>query len=89
VRAWKARGFIFAPALAYRLGAASFPFANRKNFPQKPSGVSYALDTAPIRSKFTKTPFSPASAFDLRTTCSPPAAPRSPPQYSSKNSAEK
>src|SRR5437868_11246310 len=40
----EARGFIFAPALAYRLGAGFVPVRKPKKLPSKTSSVSYALE---------------------------------------------
>jgi len=40
----EARGFIFAPALAYRLGAGFVPIRKPKKLPAKTSSVCYALE---------------------------------------------
>src|SRR6266446_1600269 len=40
----EARGFIFAPALAYRLGAGFVPVRKRKHAPAKTASISYALE---------------------------------------------
>ena len=40
----EARGFIFAPALAYRLGAGFVPVRKPKKLPGKTAQVSYALE---------------------------------------------
>jgi adenine phosphoribosyltransferase len=40
----EARGFIFAPALAYRLGAGFVPVRKPKKLPAKCASVSYALE---------------------------------------------
>jgi len=40
----EARGFIFAPALAYRLGAGFVPVRKPKKLPWKTSKVTYALE---------------------------------------------
>jgi len=40
----EARGFIFAPALAYRLGAGFVPVRKPKKLPAKVAQVSYALE---------------------------------------------
>lgn len=40
----EARGFIFAPALAYSLGAGFVPVRKPKKLPAKTSSVSYALE---------------------------------------------
>jgi adenine phosphoribosyltransferase len=40
----EARGFIFAPALAYRLGAGFVPVRKPKKLPWKTAGVSYQLE---------------------------------------------
>ena len=40
----EARGFIFAPALAYRLGAGFVPVRKPKKLPSKTAQVSYALE---------------------------------------------
>src|SRR6266446_3232434 len=42
----EARGFIFAPALAYRLGAGFVPVRKPKKLPAKTSSVSYAHEDA-------------------------------------------
>jgi adenine phosphoribosyltransferase len=40
----EARGFIFAPALAYRLGAGFVPVRKPKKLPAQTAAVSYALE---------------------------------------------
>ena len=40
----EARGFIFAPALAYRLGAGFVPVRKPKKLPARTASVSYALE---------------------------------------------
>jgi len=40
----EARGFIFAPALAYRLGAGFVPVRKPKKLPAKTAAISYALE---------------------------------------------
>src|SRR5437763_9406515 len=40
----EARGFIFAPALAYRLGAGFVPVRKPKKLPAKAASISYALE---------------------------------------------
>lgn len=40
----EARGFIFAPALAYSLGAGFVPVRKAKKLPAKTAGISYALE---------------------------------------------
>jgi len=40
----EARGFIFAPALAYRLGAGFVPVRKPKKLPAKTVAISYALE---------------------------------------------
>ena len=40
----EARGFIFAPALAYRLGAGFVPVRKPKKLPAKTPAISYALE---------------------------------------------
>jgi adenine phosphoribosyltransferase len=40
----EARGFIFAPALAYRLGAGFIPIRKPKKLPGKTAKISYALE---------------------------------------------
>src|ERR1700720_3206791 len=40
----EARGFIFAPALAYRLGAGFVPVRKPKKLPAKTRSVTYALE---------------------------------------------
>jgi len=43
----EARGFIFAPALAYRLGAGFVPVRKPKKLPSKAASISYALEYGP------------------------------------------
>ena len=57
----EARGFIFAPALAYPSARASFPSANRKSFPGKRRRSPTRSNTARTRSKSIRTPSSQAS----------------------------
>jgi adenine phosphoribosyltransferase len=40
----EARGFIFAPALAYRLGAGFVPVRKPKKLPARTASISYALE---------------------------------------------
>ena len=40
----EARGFIFAPALAYRLGAGFVPVRKPRKLPAKTAAISYALE---------------------------------------------
>ena len=40
----EARGFIFAPALAYRLGAGFVPVRKPKKLPAKTTSISYSLE---------------------------------------------
>src|SRR5260370_7825337 len=40
----EARGFIFAPALAYRLGAGFVPVRKPKKLPAKTASVTYSLE---------------------------------------------
>jgi adenine phosphoribosyltransferase len=40
----EARGFIFAPALAYRLGAGFVPVRKPKKLPAKTASITYALE---------------------------------------------
>src|SRR5271154_2204922 len=40
----EARGFIFAPALAYRLGAGFVPIRKPKKLPSKTASVTYQLE---------------------------------------------
>jgi len=47
----EARGFIFAPALAYRLGAGFVPVRKTEKLPAKTVSVSYALR---IRHRFAR-----------------------------------
>src|SRR6476661_10954433 len=44
VAGMEARGFIFAPALAYRLGAGFVPVRKPKKLPAKTASVTYALE---------------------------------------------
>jgi adenine phosphoribosyltransferase len=44
VAGMEARGFIFAPALAYRLGAGFVPVRKPKKLPAKTATVTYALE---------------------------------------------
>ena len=83
----EARGFIFGPALAYRLNAGFVPVRKPKKLPAATGRSTTTSNTAPTRSRFTWTPSSPASASSSSTTCSPPAAPWRPPSSSSSASA--
>ena len=74
----EARGFIFAPTVAYALGAGFVPVRKPGKLPSATYRASYELSTARTASKFIRTPSSPASAFLSWTTSSPPAAPRRP-----------
>jgi len=65
----EARGFIFGPALAYRLGAGFVPVRKPKKLPSKTVSVSYALEYGT-----TRTPSSPASACSCAMTCWPRVA---------------
>src|SRR5437867_10314173 len=49
----EARGFIFAPALAYRLGAGFVPVRKPKKLPAKTASVPYPFDygTAPLETQ--------------------------------------
>jgi len=44
VAGMEARGFIFAPALAYRLGAGFVPVRKPRKLPAKTASISYALE---------------------------------------------
>src|SRR5499427_5180334 len=44
VAGMEARGFIFAPALAYRLGAGFVPVRKPKKLPAKTASITYALE---------------------------------------------
>src|SRR5262245_6997978 len=44
VAGMEARGFIFAPALAYRLGAGFVPIRKPKKLPAKTASICYALE---------------------------------------------
>lgn len=65
----EARGFIFAPALAYRLNAGFVPSASPANFLLQPPSTTTLWNTAPTRWRFTKTQSGRASASSLLTTC--------------------
>jgi len=85
----EARGFIFAPALAYRLGAGFVPVRKPKKLPAKAASISYALEYGTDTLESTKTPSSPATASLSAMICSPPVVPPPPRSNSSKNSAAK
>ena len=57
----EARGFIFAPALAYRLNAASFRCVSPANCRPPPSNSITRWNTAPTRSRSTRTRFKKVS----------------------------
>src|SRR6266849_4130615 len=52
----EARGFIFAPALAYRLDAGFVPVRKPKNSPAKTASVSYALEYGTAPPEITEAP---------------------------------
>ena len=67
----EARGFIFGPALAYRLNAGFVPCASRANFPPKPRRSATTSNTAATLLRSTRTPLSerPARADRRRFAC--------------------
>jgi hypothetical protein len=75
----EARGFIFAAALAHRLGAGLSSFASMASCPARRSRRNMRLNMAPIASPCMSTPVRRAPASSWSTTSLPPAAPRSPP----------
>ncbi len=74
----EARGFIFGPALAYRLNAGFVPVRKPKKLPAEVLQWKYELEYGTTRWKSTKTPSSPASASSSATICWLPAAPPRP-----------
>ena len=58
----EARGFIFAPALAYRLNAGFIPVRKPGKLPASALSMTTRSSTAPTRSRFTKTRSRKASA---------------------------
>src|SRR5215472_9103368 len=58
----EARGFIFAPALAYALGAGFVPVRKPKNCRRSVSASATRSSTAPTASRFTRTRFTAAIA---------------------------
>ena len=85
----EARGFIFAPALAYRLGAGFVPVRKPKNCRPKPRAFPMPSNMAPTRWRFTKTRSNRGRACLFATIFWPQAAQPPPPQSLSTNSAEK
>ena len=69
----EARGFIFAPALAYRLGAGFVPVRKPRKLPAEIESISYELEMAKIRSRFIRTRSGMGIASSLPTICWPRA----------------
>lgn len=65
----EARGFIFAPTLAYRLNAGFVPVRKPGSFPRPPRSMTTRWNMVRTRSRFTKTPSRRASASLSWTTC--------------------
>ena len=57
----EARGFIFGPALAYRLNAGFVPVRKPKKLPAQVARVSYDLEYGRTRWRFTRTRLSRGS----------------------------
>src|SRR6201995_113603 len=74
----ESRGFIFAPALAYRLGAGFVPIRKPKKLPAKTRSVSYALEYGTDSIEVPDDPFSPGALViicdDLLATGGPASA---------------
>ena len=71
----EARGFIFGPALAYRLNAGLSRCANPKSCRQRLSGGLTIWSMAATPWKSTRMPSIPGDASLSLMTCWPPAAP--------------
>jgi len=76
----EARGFIFAPALAYRLNAGFVPVRKPGKLPAPTVKYDYASNTGWVRWSATKTPLKGASVCSLSMICSPPVAQRKQPR---------
>ena len=70
----EARGFIFGPALAYRLNAGFVPVRKPRSFPRRFCNGSTSWSTAPTRWRSMRTRFNRASGCSSAMTCWPPAA---------------
>jgi adenine phosphoribosyltransferase len=75
----EARGFIFGPALAYRLNAGFVPVRKPRKLPAPVARVTYDLEYGSDTLEIHLDAISPASAWCWSTTCWPPAAPWKPP----------
>jgi hypothetical protein len=78
----ESRGFIFGAALAARMSASFVPARKPGKLPAETDGWSTSSNTAPTRSRCTRTRSSRASASSSWTTSSPPVAPPGPPASS-------
>src|SRR5258706_4565986 len=78
----EARGFIFAPALAYRLGAGFVPVRKPKKLPAKTASVTYSLEYGTDRLEIHEESVKPGQRLiicdHLLATCRTAAAPPRP-----------
>src|SRR5450755_2035134 len=74
----EARGFIFGPALAYRLNAGFVPVRNRRSFQPRCCAGRTTWSTVATRWKSIKTRSRPGSVSSSATTCWPPEVPPAP-----------
>src|SRR5258708_20276271 len=61
----EARGFIFAPALAYRLNAGFVPVRKPKKLPAKTASGTYSLQYVTATLELHQDPFNPAPPLTL------------------------
>ena len=72
----EARGFIFAPALAYALGVGFVPVRKPKKLPSECVSVRYDLEYGTDCLEVHRDAIAPGERCSSSTICWPPAAPR-------------